>query len=275
MATKVILRFNGFTNPATPHSTIGYTGARHAFGFSESFWRSTGTTEQVKTFIRSDLAPARRMILPSNVTIVDALLYTSTGGRGIPVPLGMAGAQAVSDQANVGALCSTQHPSAPAQRKFWIHCLPDDFVIGGELSLTNVQATWMSVYLNRLGTTQWLGLVQNDLRDIITVSATGLVALPGVSPYNAGQLLRVTRTVAADGRRKGGQFFVSSVGPGDNNFTLGNWQLGATTSGKIFRPTYDFYDMNTGGNPFVERVGTKRVGRPFDLYRGRQPVKRS
>jgi len=275
MATKVVLRFNGFTAAAPPHPIIGYTGTAHAFGFSEALWRTSGTDAQTTDWIRTQLAPARAFLLPSNVTLTDALLYTTGGGRGVPVPLGFVGSQPRSDQVNVAALCSTRHPTAPAQRRWWVHCLPDLWVIDGELHLTNVQATIFGGYLARMNESSWLGLIQNNLQTIISVSAAGLVSLPGPHVFTAGQLLRVTRTLNAAKRRVGGNYFVSSIGPGLNNLTLTNWNLGETTSGSLFRPTYDFYSMGGGSGTHVERAGTKRVGRPFDLYRGRQPANRA
>lgn len=275
MATKVIVRFNGITSAAPPHLSIGYIGSEHAFGFSETFWMNPGVAANVKTYIQTFFAPRRAGILPSNVKILDALMYTSGGGRGTPVPIGMSGIQPVSDQVNVAALVSTRHTTAPAQRRWWVHCLPDVFVQSGELYLTVAQAGQFQSYLTAMNGTQWLGLVQNSLQSVITISTNGLVTLPGVSPFSVGQLLRVTRTLDASKRRVGAQKFVASIGPLSNQFTLADWTLGATTGGSIFRPTYDFYTIGEGDGAHIERAGTKRVGRPFDLYRGRQPARRS
>lgn len=274
MATKVILRFNGLTTAAPPQSSIGYVGAQHAFGFSETFWKTAGTPAAIKVFTNNILAAARAQILPSNVKIVDALMYTAGGGRGTIIPIGRSGVQPASDQVNVAALVATRHTTAPAQRRWWVHCLPDNFVIEGELVLSNANAAWFRSYLDAMAATQWLGVVKNDLQSVITITSNGLVTLPGVSPFSVGQLLRVTRTLTADKRRKGAQKFVTAIGPGTNQFTLGDWTLGACTGGTIFRPTYDFYNVGDGDGPFVERAGTKRCGRPFGLYRGRQPVRR-
>jgi hypothetical protein len=274
MATKIVLRFNGNTSSAPPQASIGYVGSSHAFGFSESCWRTSGTDAQTKTWIQAILAPRRAGLLPSNVTLTDALMYTAGGGRGVPIPLGFIGPQPRSDQVNVAILASTRHLTAPAQRRWWVHCMPDNWVVDGELVVTGLQTTYIRNYLDAMNESSWLGLVQNDLQSIITISAIGLVSLPGPSPYAVGQIVRVARTLTADKRRRGGNFFITAVGPGLNNFTLGNWTLGATTGGTIFRPTSDFYNISSGDGAFIERAGTKKVGRPFELYRGRQPVRR-
>jgi len=272
MATKIVLRLNGFTTAAPPQSSIGYTGAAHAFGTSESVWVSLVSDNAVKNYIRLTLGPARAGCLPSNVTLTDALMYTSAGGRGVPVPLGFVGTQPRSDQVNVAALMATRNPTAPAQRRWWLHCLPDIWVVDGELVVNAVQTGYIRNYLNAMQVGNWLGLVRNDLQSIVTISQAGLVSLAGASPYAVGQLLRVSRTLDANKRKRGAQKFVASVGPLANQFTLGDWTLGTCTGGSIFRPTYDFYSIGGGDGAYVERVGTKRVGRPFDLYRGRQPA---
>lgn len=274
MAVKTVVRFNGLTSAAPAHAILGYSGKQHAFGFSEHYWHSTGDVASAKTFFRNSYAPARAAILPANVTIVDALIYGDGAGRGVPVPIGTTGSQANSDQVNVAALCSSRHPSAPHQRRWWVHCLPDIWVQNGELHITVAQSLFFRTYFNVMMGTSWLGLVQNDLRDIVSVTTNGLVSLPGASPYSVGQLLRVVRTLDANNRRRGGQKFVGSVGPLTHQFTLNDWTFGATTGGQIFRPTYTFYSLGDGEGPFVERSGTKKVGRPFDLYRGRQPARR-
>jgi len=269
MPMKAILRFNGSTQAQAPSAYIGYTGSAHSFGFSESIWRDSSDFNVVKNWIKNLVAPMRAGLLPSNVQIVDALIYATGDGQATEVPLGITGVQGLSDQADVALLISTRNSAAYAQRKWWLHCLPDDWVTSGELTLTQVRTAILAGYLSACNAGHWNGLVRNDLNSIVTISQAGLVSLPGPSPFAVGQLLRVTRALTEDKRRVGDELFVSSIGPLANQFTLGAWTLGACTGGQVFRPTYAYFSIGAGEGAFVERAGTREVGRPFGLYRGR------
>lgn len=272
-ATKAILKFNGNTTAASPIPSLGYVGSSHAFGFSESVWRNGFTVAQMTTYLRTHLGPARAGLLPANVTLTGATIYEQTGGRGIDIPLGFRGANGTTDQVNVGVLCETSSPTASNQRRWWVHCVPDELVTLGEFSPGLFQTLPFRTYLDKMALGDWLGVDQNDLSTIVTVDATGLVTLTANSPFTVGQWLRVNRTFTAGKKKKGGKYMVESAGPLLTQFKFADWDLGATTGGTVYRPTYSFYNIGGGTGPYIVRAGTRRVGRPFTLYRGRQPVR--
>jgi len=273
VATKAVLKFNGNTTAANAQPSIGYVGDSHAFGFTESIWRNGMTVQQTVTYLRTHLGPARANLLPANVKLTGATLYGQNGGRGVDVPLGFAGSFGTTDQVNVGVLLETRHDTAIAQRRWWIHCIPDELVRLGEFAPTLFDSATFRNYLDKMSLGDWLGIDQNDLSTIMTVDETGLVTLAGNSPFAVGQWLRVNRTFTEAKQKRGGRFMVESVGPLLTQFKFASWTLGKTTGGLVYRPTYSFYNIGGGDGPYIVRAGTRRVGRPFALYRGRQPAR--
>jgi len=274
MAIKIVFHFNGVTDAASPWGDIGYTGDQHAFGFTESYWRDLTNAAAMVRWAKDEFAPARCALLPNQVKLTGATMYTDGGGRGVPVQIGRQGVAGSTDQVNIAALVSTRHSTAPVQRRWWIHCLPDSWVVGGELTLGVFTAQYWRIFFSAIAQTYWLGINYGNLSSILTVTDAGLVTLPGASPFAVGQYLQVNRTLDEEGKKKGGKFFVATVGPLPTQFTLANWTFGPTTGGQIFSPSYSLKNIGANEGPYVERVGSKRVGRPSNLYRGRQPVRK-
>lgn len=276
MTQRCVIRFNGTTTPSSPHTAIGFSGSDHSFGFSESHWLAGDTTFlQAKNWLRNKYGPTRKYLLPSQCRMVDALVYADGDGQGAIVPLGIVGAGGPTDQPNVAMLCTSSSPVAAAQRHWWVHCLPDAFVQNGELALTNLQAESVQDYFNALKETAWYGLTRTGLVKVRTISAAGLVTADAVHTFVVGDTVRITRTVTPDSRQHGYEGVVSAIGPLPTQLTLTGWTLGDTVRGKMFKPDFGFISMGSGNGPIAVRSGTKRVGRPFGAFRGRQPVRRS
>lgn len=273
VATRAILKFNGATIAANPRPSIGYVGSSHAFGFSESIWRNGLTIPQTVTYLKNHLGPARASLLPVNASLTSATLYSDTGGGGVDVPLGFTGTQGTTNVVNDAILCETRNAAAPIQRRWWVHCVPDEWVTQGELRIDLIDSMIIQLYLSKMALGDWVGVVQNDLKDIVTITAQGLVTLSTNQPYAVGQHVRVTRTLNSSKKKVGGDFMVSTVGPLLTQFTLALWNKGDCTGGKVYRPTYDYYSLGANEGPYVVRGGTRRIGRPFELYRGRQPAR--
>lgn len=273
MASKIVFKFNGHTTAAPPQTSIGYVGAEHAFGFSEHVWLNTDDLVAIRTYCQLQYAPTRSSLLPANVTIIGATAYILGTGRGIDIPLGYTGQQGTQDQVNVGILCESRNPSAVNQRRWWVHCLPDEMVTSGEFRPTGAQALQVSLYFAAMGVGYWLGQTRSNLMDIVNISATGLVSLGVNHPYAVGQFLRINRTLTETGKRFGGLFQVATSGPLASQFTLASWTAGETLGGQIFQESFSLKSLAEGDGPYVVRAGTKRVGRPFDLYRGRQSAR--
>lgn len=275
MAIKVIMKFEGLTNESDSSESIGLIGKRHQFGFTESVWQASNDLALCKTNLRNRLAPARALLLPLQVKLAYATLYTATSGRGIDFQLGFNGpsANAGINTANDAMLCETRKATAAVQRKWWVHCLPDGWLQFGELRLTPAQIGLVRAYFDALNDWSWLGLIRNDLQTVKTIDETGLVTLAVNQPFAVGQFVRISRTLNEQGKKKGGNFMVESIGPLLQQFKLKDWTFGPTTGGTVFRPSYDFMDIGADEGPYVNRGGTRRVGRPFEQYRGRQSAR--
>jgi hypothetical protein len=284
MGVKCVIHCDGITTPgfATGLSIpsggislgeIGYSGQPHSFGFTESFWRDSDSIPAARTFVKNTFGPARAGVLPSQGYVRSATLYAAGSGRGIEVPLGYQGTAPSTDQVNVALLMATRHGSAPVQRRWWLHSIPDDWVIGGELQAPLAVSQRIRTYFDAINTCWWLGLVRNNETEIANVTDQGVVTLKVNQPYAVGQFVTVSRTLKTNGKRAGGKFMVSAVGPLLSQFTLALWDKGATTGGRAFVPSYIFYLIGAGDGAFVERAGTRRVGRPGKQYRGRQSAR--
>jgi hypothetical protein len=274
MSSKIVFKFNGHTTAAPPQASIGYVGAEHSFGFSEHTWLNTDDLVAIKSYCQIQYGPTRTALLPSNITLIGATVYLSGTGRGIDIPLGFQGQTGTQDQVNVGILCESRNPSAVNQRRWWVHALPDEMLTNGEFRPTVAQALSVSLYFAAMGVGYWLGQSRSNVQEIVTISNTGLVSLAVNHPYAVGQFLKINRTVNASGKQFGGTFQVATVGPLATQFTLASWNGGDCLGGTIFQESFSLKSFAEGDGPYVVRAGTKRVGRPFDLYRGRQSVKR-
>lgn len=155
--------------------------------------------------------------------------------------------------------------------------MPDAQVSKGEFAPDMGYANAMATYLQAMAQTSYLSQVPSNVMVIATVTDQGVVNFTANHPYNVGQWIVVRRTTqATTGRRVGGSFQVSAVGPGSTQLTLAGWNKGATAGGKTWIPVGTLATVGAAGAmPLVRRGGTRRVGRPSGLYRGRASARRA
>lgn len=275
MAFKVVVLFNGTTVneqflPAMP----GSGGVTHSFGFSEGYLTSTGDFNNEVAFLRNGFGPKRAAILPPSTRIIGARFYQPGGGRAVPVALSLPGTSNITGLANKAVLCTSNNANAAVARKWWVHNVPDAQVVGGEFRPSNFFASRFVAYLDEIAQASWLGLVRSNNIAVVTIDAAGLVTCPSAHSFNVGQFVTLTKTLLSSGQKFGGLFRVSTVGPLSSQLTLLDWDQGAATGGNMFLKTTQAYVIGASGRPIVNRAGTRRVGRPFDLYRGRSSRRR-
>jgi len=275
MAFKVVVLFNGSTTgdnffPGLP----GQGGVTHPFGFSEGYVTSTGSFDSEVAFLRTQLGPKRAAILPPSTRIIGARFYQPGGGRAQPVALSLPGTSNTTGLANKAVLCTSNNANAAVPRQWWVHNMPDAQVVGGEFQPSNFFLGRFTAYLDAIGQASWMGLVRTSNINVVTINAAGLVTCAGVHAFAVGQFVTLSKTLLESGQKFGGLFRVSTVGPLSSQLTLLDWDQGAATGGNMYLKNLTPYVIGASGRPLVNRAGTRRVGRPFDLYRGRSSRRR-
>lgn len=271
MATKVVMLINGVTDKAAPNSSIKYAGGQHAFGASESFWSTLSIGSALYAKLDA-LAIARAAILPKQCVILGFRLYNDGTGVGTIRQSGLTSSFYTLNTANDALLIRTGQVGTGSQRHFWLHYLPDGQTQNGEFTPDVVYAAVLKNYLDNLAANfSWYSQVRSNFTKIVTISAAGLVTFAGANPFAVGQFVTISRAFeTATHRFRGGLYQVQTVGPLANQCTLLGWQFGACTNGAAWQRSRSIGSLGSGDGLTVERAGTKKVGRPFDLYRGRQ-----
>jgi hypothetical protein len=277
MATKVVLVINGRNALSGSFPAAGYVPQAHAFGATESFYVSLGIGTPLTNLLKNNIGPKRAAILATGTEITAARLYQDGGGRGVVVPLGLPGSGGGSiNQANDALLLSTTDPSANPQRKFWLHFIPDGQVFNGEFQPTGFWATKLLEWMGQMEDKgQWRSIVRGNLTNIVSVSASGLVTFSVNNPFAVGNQIEIRRVLLSNGNRFGGRFAIASVGPLATQVTISGWPNFSGVGGTAFLKSSTLLSMGTGQGLIVERAGTRRVGRPTDLYRGRKSRRRA
>jgi hypothetical protein len=199
-------------------------------------------------------------------------LYGATGGKGVIVPMNYSGFPAyVTDILQMALLCSSSNSAALQQRRWFVHCIPDTMVSFGEFNPSTTYRNALSVYLDHMRSWWWLGYTATGTQVIMAIDATGKVITAGAHTFTQGTWVTISRTTLTNGQRKGGRFRVKSTGPLATEFTLEDWQWGAAAGGRVYIKGGQLYQIGAGGaQPAALRIGTRKVGRPFFVYRGRR-----
>lgn len=273
MSTKVVMVMNGTTG-VDAHD-VQQLANPHGYGFTESFWANTNDIATLHGSLVGNLFPKRAALLPKGASVVAARYYSDTGGRGVLFGLALRGGSYATDLVNCALLAFTRNPVAPVQRRWWIHNVPDNQFGLGEYSPTQAYAAAMANFLGALNPYFYQGISRTGDTAIVSITSGGLVTLGANSPFAVGTQVTVSRTLTGLGRRFGGLFAVASVGPLATQFTLTGWQAGACVGGRAFVKGKTLYQIGGGPGANTGRAGTRRVGRPFDLYRGRRSAHHS
>lgn len=269
MPWKVVVLFDGRTTGDSPLTAVPSSAALHSFGFSESYLTSSSSFDNELNYLQNSFAPKRAGILPGSTRIIGARFYQVGGGRAIPIKLNFPGTSGVTGIANKAVLCTSNNANAAVARRWWVHNIPDAQCTGGEFTPSVSYGTRFNQYLDTLAAASWSGIVRASLATIVTIDAAGLVTCSAAHSFAVGQFVTISRTLTENGSLFGGLFRVATVGPLSSQFTLVAWDQGACSGGDAFLKQAQAYVIGLSGRPFIERAGTRRVGRPFGLYRGR------
>jgi hypothetical protein len=257
-----------------------------SFGFSESWY-----TNDAPAVLLPKMEQSARFRVP--MLARGTILYgyriadTAPGSRAYTVfPSGGIGAQRGAGTPNVpqdAALCQCYGTVPGTVKRFWIHCLPDDFVKDGDFDPGSGVPGDARAYINNLATAGFLfryTLPTSPIAKIQSIDNTGVVVLQaplvGAALNSIVQLYHVR---GVDGRGKRGKFTISAF-VDNQHFTLGHWPgdvVGA--SGSLRLTTYGFTSiqqvppLGLQSDPTI-KPGTRKCGRPFGQLRGRAVARR-
>jgi hypothetical protein len=279
MGTKIVMLFNINTEgtPIAVPTGIGLTAgtvsvpsSKRVGSFSETVWSDSLDQVQISNYMRTSLGPKRARLLPRSAELFACRLYTAGAGKGTLVSMNLVGGTFVTDIPQMALLCQSNNPAAPVQRRFFVHAIPDTYVVGGEFSPSASYASLLADYFVGLQSVWFQGITRSTTATIFNVQADGTVMFTGPVTYTQGTIIQVSRTVTASGRKVGGPYAVASVGPGANQVKLTGWQWGVTNGGTTFIKGQQLYSIGGGAGVSIRHIGTRRIGRPFEKFIGRR-----
>ena len=251
----------------------------HTAGWSESHWRQNALDANDQLLTR--MLNARAAMLPKQAAMVGLRIgqFTISGNRVLPgqtsirkfLKPGQAGYSCDVPQMALELGAST---SGINSSKFSVRGIPDNQVVQGEYAPTDNWDARLQEYINSLSAQGWqmIGRVlTNATQKIESVSTTGNCVTYDVPVFANGAQIRVLRCRDTNGFPISGVFQVSNlVG---RAFDLSNWPQGSVVknSGSV---RVDAVDNFTIVDVEVSRVVVRKVGRPFEQYRGKRSKKR-
>lgn len=277
MPIKCIMLFQEVTTPGVSSPFIGYAGRAHIAGWSESVWwyETDAVSDAINALIlgtggRPGLMPTRAALLAPAVSIVGVRLYSGGSGRGQFLSRQFPGSSpSLTEIPQMALLCKTSSTSGAVSRRFTLRGIPDEQVVGGEFSPSGLYQASLRDYFLALFSFRFRAIdPSNPIYQVNNISAGGVVTLMVNNPYAIGNFLTFNRLNLASGSQVPASGFITAVGPMANQFTVAPWALAATTGGTATMRGTGFFSMNPTYTSAV-RITTRRVGRPFEQYRGR------
>lgn len=275
MSIKCVVVFQQVTEKGGSQPFFGLAGRQHIGGWTESYWFPSDNLTDLLAQLKgnntptSGLLPARAGLLASGATIIGVRLYQGGAGKGQFRALAYPGSLPNLEIPQMAILCYASLAGTTAIKRLTLRGIPDSQVSGGEFTPT---PTFVGRLVDFGAVLQNFGTIANDVvtsYPVYSVSNAGLVTLNAVAnPFAVGATVTFRNVLNAVGNRVGGSFVVATIGPMGNQFSVTPWPHGDCTGGDVRIPTKSIYTI-TPGSFTISRVVTRKVGRPFEMYRGR------
>lgn len=277
MAIKVVMVFQQTTNEGSFNPELNLAGRAHIGGWTEHvIWPSDSVDQLMQALTapfagRPGLLPSRASILNGNGTILGVRLYQGGAGRGQFRAVAFSGDAGIGDIPQMSLLCTIGVANSPTVRRFTLRGINDSAVVGGEANLGPELAGDIKAYGQALGNFAALTDDVVTTYPVFGISGAGLVTLNNVNnPFLKNDIVAFRQVVVtATGERVGGKFVIDSVGPENNQFKVADWTAGPARKGDVRKPTKSVKMMDSSTFT-VSRIVSRKVGRPFELYRGRR-----
>lgn len=247
----------------------------HTGGWSEQVWCDDATTADGVGI--NALAALRAQVLPKQCTLVGWRVgqFTAVGNKLVP-----GGTATIKHFYPGNNLFTVDVPQAclnmsgsvaggPNKSKVTLRGFPDEGVVNGELHLQT--GLWIAIrgYYRRLIDSSW-GTIVRDLgqggRQVLSV-ASGVATLGDVAGLAVGDYLRFSHVRNASGSPISGSFRIGAITGAAVTLNGLNASFTAGFGGLARKDLIRFASFATFSS---WRVGVKKVGAPFERYRGRR-----
>ncbi len=284
MSIKVVILFQDITAVGVTGGSpfLNYSVRSHIAGWSESiYWFGDDVVALTTALTQATngnpgLLPARAALLPASAAIIGVRLYQGGAGRGQSLGLSYPGAAGnQTDVPQMALLCKLGNASAAVARRFTIRGIPDVFVTAGEWIPTIAYANLVGDYIRALQNFVFRAIdPASPVAPIFAINTAGLVQLnQNTSPFVNGQFVTIQKALDVNQIPRSLKTTITAIGPNANQFTLAAWPFGPCTGGKATAKTFGLWGI-TASLSGVVRAVVRKVGRPFEQYRGRRSKKR-
>jgi len=219
---------------------------------------------------RAGLLPNFAVIRGQRFQQVDPVGAAQTASVNFP---GQSNAAFAQDIPQVSLLLRLRATGVNNVRSYRVACLPDVMVTRGEF---NPDFEYRALVNSFLAETNGWWFRGDDLtlpRVLIkTVSSAGVMEFASDIALAVNDQVKVTNTFDAFGKPVSGIFRVNNA-TSLRIVNLANWNAGACTNGsaKKYSP---IYPVITDALNSISRIVVRKIGRPFEQYRGRRSKRR-
>lgn len=260
------------TNLQEPNAAEHRTG-----GWSESFYTPDCTVAEAKDKLldSAGLCTRRADLLPQGAVIYGQRWTDMQTGASFSQNIQFPGSSSLTnDVPQLSLRYNMTALNGLNKRQITLRGVPDSLIVGGEYQPTTRYQNAITAFNYCL----YLRFVfrgkdkAQASKQIVDVTADGLVTLAVVAGYNVGDLIKIDTRRTADNKKVSGLGFVKTTGPAATQFTIQNWTFGACSNGSAKRDEIAYFqiDNTAWGTPLA---CVRKVGRPTDQYRGRVSAK--
>jgi len=263
-ATKMTMLLELLTKPSTIGAPI-----RRVAGWSESWYvEGTASESQITAFnqlcrLRANLLGIGGRVKGQRFQQVDPAGPSTSFGR-----VYISTAHSNTDTPNMALQIVVRGTGLVNVRRAHLRGIPDDSVEEGEYSPTQEFANNLATFKLALSNFRFRAKDQSQPKVIIdSISAAGIVTTSAAILLAVNDYVDIIGTTTTLGSLFRGRFQVKAA-PDATHFTLYKWPGLVCTNGKAqkFVAIYPGF-LNT--NILTNKISSRRVGRPFDQFRGR------
>lgn len=242
-------------------------------GWSESWYIDKSPAETRLATIqlciaRANLLPAAAAIIGQRYQVVGG--GSSTGGRVFP-----GGYSPRGDIPQMALLCTMAGTGVSNVRRFALRGIADLIVTEGEYAPGDIFRGNLDLF-SRVLAEQQFRMRGRDLnvstQTVVSIDNTGLVVTGAASGVAANQRVNFVRTRDIYRRPIKGNYLVDNV-LGTTSFHVVGLAGRQTVGGFVRLVQPPVYPLMLGGSFAPGRIVPRKVGRPFNQYRGRQSKK--
>lgn len=271
MGTRISFLMQATTAP--PDRT---SAAPHSAGWSESWWLP-GTVNSDSPLI-TQLAQKRASLLPSQASVIGfrLALYTLTGNKIVPGGtktgkfLYPGAGHIATDLPQVALEMSGKTGAGPNTSRFTLRGMPDGMMTYGEYQPDTTFRGAVTRFCTELIDSGWCFLgrdLSNPVVRVLSIAAGNVTVSAGMG-VAVGDYIRLLRVFDNNGNSVQGSYRVTAFA-GAGVMTLAGFDPAITAgeSGSARKDTLALYGFSA---VTPSRAVVRKVGRPFESYRGRR-----